>query len=190
MDALLAILIGIGLAAACGFRVFVPLFVLSLAARAGGVEVVSSFDWIRSTEATLVLGTASAAEILAYYLPWVDNVLDVIAGPAAAVAGAIVAASVLVEVPAYARWSLAIIAGGGTASLVHGATAAIRAASTATTGGIANPMVSTGEIVGASATSILALTVPVVCVALVVAFLVFAVRRAGRLLVWSTRWRR
>jgi hypothetical protein len=187
MDVALPVLIGLGLAAACGFRVFVPMFILSLVAQGGGVTLVSPFEWMASPQATVAFGVASALEVLAYYFPWVDNLLDITAGPAATVAGVIVAASVIIDVPPLVRWTLAIIAGGGAAGLVQGATTAARAGSTVTTAGFGNPAIATGELVGSSVTSILAVTVPVLCALLVTAFLVVVVRRTRRLVFWSRR---
>jgi len=109
------------------------------------------------------------------------------AGPAATIAGVIVAASVIIDVPPLVRWSLAIIAGGGAAGLVQGATTAARAGSTVTTAGFGNPLIATSELVGSSVTSILAITVPVLCALLVTAFLVLVVRRSRRVFFWGRR---
>jgi len=168
---LLAAFTGLGLAAACGLRVFVPLLVLGLAARSGSCEVVESFRWVATTPALVAFGFATVLEVVAFYVPWLDNLLDTIALPAAAIAGAVVATSVLVGMDPWLRWSLGVVAGAGVATVVHVPTAAARAASTATTGGAGNPAVATGELAGAglvSGMSVFApIAVPMVVIALV-----------------------
>jgi len=119
-------------------------------------------------------------EIVAYYVPWLDNLLDTIATPAAVIAGTIVAASVVADVSPFLRWTLAVIAGGGVAGAVQAATVALRGASSLTTGGVANPILSTGELTGSVVTSVLAVAVPVVAVALVVLLCVMIARGVRR----------
>jgi hypothetical protein len=171
MDILLSIMIGIGLSAACGFRVFVPLFIMSIAASSGHLSLGEDFAWIGSPAAMLAFGTASVLEIAAYYIPFVDNMLDAIAAPAAVVAGTIATASMVSEMSPVLQWSLAIIAGGGAAGAVQAATTAIRGASTVGTGGLANFAVSTGEVACAACAGILAMITPVLAVVLILVFL-------------------
>jgi hypothetical protein len=158
---LLGIFSGLGLAAACGFRVFVPLLVLSVAARAELLSIHPDFAWIAATPALIVLAVATMLEVLAYYLPVVDNLLDTVATPAAAIAGAVVALAVFVDLDPWLHWSLGIIAGAGIATAVQLPTAAVRGGSTVVTGGIANPGVSTGESVGSGLVSAVAIFVPI-----------------------------
>ncbi len=87
MGYLLYALLGIGLAAACGFRVFVPLLVVSIAAVSGNLELGSGSGWIRTWPALIVFAVATVLEIVAYYVVWLDNLLDTIATPAPAAAG-------------------------------------------------------------------------------------------------------
>ncbi len=171
---------GIGLAAACGFRIFVPLLVINLAALFGYLHVTPGFEWIGSCSATITFGTATALEILAYYIPWLDNLLDAIASPVSIIAGTIAAASVIVDVPAHIKWILAIIAGGGIAGFVQGATSAIRTKSSLLTGGLGNPLIATLELIGALVTAVFAIVVPVACIVLIAVFGVIAVYRTGR----------
>ena len=180
-ESLLSIALGIGLAAA-GFRIFVPLLVAGIAARAGILPLTDGFQWLASTPALLTLGTAAVFEVLAYYIPGVDHVLDVVAGPAAIGAGVVASASVMADIPQTVMWPLAIIAGGGVAGLTKGSTALLRAKSGAMTGGLANPLVSTVETVGATGLAILAIVVPLLCLVAVVALLFWAARKAGRLI--------
>ena len=170
MDLLLSLCIGIGLSAACGFRVFVPLLVMSIAAKTGHLTLVPAFQWIGSDIALWTFAIATILEIGAYYIPLLHHLLDVIATPVAIVAGIIITASMVGGLSPFLKWTLAVIAGGGAAGLVHGATAVTRGVSTATTGGIANPIFATIELGSSFLTSVLAVIAPVaaiVCLALI-----------------------
>lgn len=157
---LLPVALGIGLAAAVGFRVFLPLLVMGLAARHGFVPVGESFAWVAATPALTMLAAAALIETAAYYVPLLDNLLDTIAAPVAVIAGIAVSAAVMTDVPPMLKWTLAIIAGGGAAGLTQGATTLLRGVSTAATAGIGNPVVATGEFVAAIAVSVLAILAP------------------------------
>ena len=115
METLLSICVGIGLAAACGFRVFVPLLLTSIAAMAGHVTLATHFQWIGTYPALITFSVATLLEVAGYYIPWVDHLLDTVATPAAIVAGTVLTASMLTDVSPLLRWSLAVIAGGGSA---------------------------------------------------------------------------
>ena len=179
---LLGIALGIGLAAATGFRIFIPLLIAGLAGRFDMVPLGDSFQWLVSTPALVTLGTAAVAETLAYYIPGVDHALDVIAGPATVAAGIVASAAVMTDVPPAVMWPVAVIAGGGAAGLTKGSTALLRAKSGLATGGLANPVVSTVETVGATGIALLAVVVPLLCLVAVVALLWWAARKTGRLL--------
>ena len=168
METALGIALGLGLSAACGFRVFVPLLVLGVASFTGTVTLGSGFEWLSSPPALIALGLATALEIAAYYVPCLDNVLDTIASPAAVMAGAVAAVAVQSDIDPLLHWSVVAIAGGGAASLVQVSTVALRGASTALTGGLANVFLSTGEWFGALAVAIMAIVAPVVALLLVV----------------------
>lgn len=185
--ALIGIALGIGLAAATGFRIFIPLLIAGLAARFDVVPLGESFQWLESTPALLMLGTAAVAETLAYYIPGVDHVLDVVASPATLAAGVVASASVMTDIPPAVMWPVAVIAGGGAAGLTKGSTALLRAKSGVMTGGLANPVVSTVETVGATGLAVLAIAVPLLCLAAIVALLYWATRKTGRLLFGRRR---
>src|SRR5882724_7873827 len=140
METLLSICVGIGLSAACGFRVFVPLLVMSIAALSGHLTLADGFEWIGSYPALIAFSVATCLEIAGYYIPWVDHLLDTIATPAAIVAGTLITASMVTDMSPFLRWTLAAIAGGGAAGVVQGTTVLTRGASTLTTAGLANPM--------------------------------------------------
>ena len=177
---LVPFLIGIGLSAACGFRVFVPLLVMGLAYQSGNLNLTEGFEWIGSTPAIITFGVATVLEIGAYYIPWLDNLLDSIATPAALIAGTIVTASFVGDVSPWLKWSLAAIAGGGTAATVQIGTVLTRGASTLTTGGLGNPIVSTAEMGGSLGMSLLAIALPLLAVVLVVALIIFVVMKLRR----------
>ena len=162
METITSILLGIGLSAATGFRIFIPFLVASIAALTGYLPLSPSFEWIGTYPALIAFGVATIFEIAAYYIPWFDNLLDSIATPAAFIAGAILMVAVLSGLPPLAKWALAIIAGSGAAGIVQTGTTMTRAASTTTTGGLANPVVSTVEAGSAFGLSLLAILLPVV----------------------------
>jgi hypothetical protein len=180
MEQLLSILIGIGLSATCGFRIFVPLLGMSIAYHAGALEFAPGFSWIGAWPATIAFGIAMILEIAAYYIPWLDNLLDTIATPAAIVAGTIATASLVGDVSPFLRWSLAIIAGGGVAGLVQGSTVSIRGLSTASTGGLANPAVSTSELLASIVGTILSILAPILAIILLAILLSLIIRRLTR----------
>jgi hypothetical protein len=179
-DLLFSVALGIGLAAATGFRVFIPLLVAGLAARAGWMPLTESFAWLQSTPALVALGSAAVLETLAFYIPGLDHLLDVLAGPLAVIAGVVASVAVMVDVPPEIRWPIAVIAGGGIAALTKGTTAMVRAKTAAVTGGVGNPVVSTAETAGAAAVSILAILAPLICLLGAVAIAVWAIRRLRR----------
>lgn len=179
---LVSVAVGLGLAAACGFRVFVPLLIASLAAHFGRLPLANGFDWLASVPALVALGTATVLEVGAYYVPWLDHALDVVATPTAVLAGMLAAASVVTDLPPLLKWSTVIIGGGGAAGLIQGASVLLRLKSGALTGGLANPLVSTAELAGAGITALLAVLLPFVCLLLVLALLITVFRTAGRLL--------
>ncbi len=180
MTGLLAIIAGLGLSAAAGFRVFIPLFVLSLAGHSDAIQLNDSFQWLQSGPITIVLGTATVVEIASYYIPWVDNMLDTIATPASLIAGTVISASVMPEMDPGMKWALSIIIGGGSAGIVQAGTVLTRSASTATTGGIGNPVVSTVEAGSAITLSVLAIVIPVLIGILALCLVIMLGRRLYR----------
>ena len=168
METVLGLVVGICLSAACGFRVFVPLLGMSIAALSGHLTLSPGFEWVGTWTALIAFATATVVEIGTYYLPWVDNLVDALTTPAAIVAGTIATASLIGDISPFLRWSLAIIAGGGVSAVIQGGTVALRAGSSGTTGGLANPLVSTIELVGSIAVTILALLLPFLCLVAVI----------------------
>ena len=168
METLLSIIVGVGLSAACGFRVFIPPLVISIAAQAGHLTLSPGFAWMGTQPALIAFAVATVLEVAAYYVPWLDNLLDTISTPAAIVAGTVVTAAMVTGMSPFLKWTLAVIAGGGAAGLVQGSTVFARGLSTAATGGLANPIVATVELGGSILTSILSIVVPVLALLLLV----------------------
>ena len=177
METILGLCVGIGLSAASGFRVFVPLLVMSVAALMGWFEPLKGFEWLAMPAVCLALTVATISEIAAYYVPWVDNLLDTVATPAAMIAGTLTTMAVSSgEMSQFASWASAIIVGGGTAGVVQMSTVAARGVSTATTGGLGNFVVATGELLGSIVLSILAFVMPVVITVLVIVLVIVVAR--------------
>lgn len=175
-ETILSIFLGIGLAASVGFRVFLPLFALSLAAYNGYWDLNENWEWIGSMAAVITLGVASLVELFAYFIPWVDNLLDSVAVPLAALAGTAAMVSTVAGLDPVVTWSLAIIAGGGTATAIKGASAGGRLVSTATTGGLANPAIATVETGTATVLSLASIMAPAFAIILVIIILALVFR--------------
>ncbi|UFK96810.1 DUF4126 domain-containing protein [Kaistella faecalis] len=164
--------IGIGLAAATGFRVFMPMFAVSLASYLGWIPMNESFEWLAGLPTLITTGIAMVAEVLAYYIPFIDHLLDTISVPLATIAGSVMFASQFADIGTFPQWALALIAGGGTAAAISSGFAGTRAASTATTGGLGNSVVATTETAGAGIMSFLALAAPVIAFIAAVALII------------------
>ena len=177
---LISIFAALGLAAACGFRVFIPMLVISAAARADLLSLSEGFAWLGTTPALVCLGIATVVEVGAYYVPVVDNFLDTISAPAAVIAGMLVAGAVIVDIDPWLRWTLAVIAGGGAAAAVKLPLTLTRGLSTATTGGLANSVVSTTELVASSTFSVLAILWPLAIPFVVLGVVLLLYRRIRR----------
>ena len=189
MELLLSIFVGLGLSAACGFRVFVPLLILSIAALGGQAHLTPQFGWIGTWPALIAFGVATVLEITGYYIPLIDHFLDTIATPAAVVAGSITTAALVTDLSPFLKWSLAIIAGGGLAGAVQSLTVVGRATSMVSTGGLGNHVVATTELVGAILISILSIALPfatIILIAFVLLLISFRlIRRKQRLTIHS-----
>ncbi|KAA0211931.1 MAG: DUF4126 domain-containing protein [Ignavibacteriaceae bacterium] len=177
MEYILSIVSGISLAAACGFRVFVPLLILSIASMSGLSELTTDEQWIASTPALITFAVATIFEIIAYYVPWLDNIFDTIATPLAAVAGVLTMSTLLTDVNPILGWTLAVITGGGAAISVQLLTVKGRAISSGITAGFGNFILSTGELVLSVFVSVIAIILPVIALLIVLIVIFFIVRR-------------
>lgn len=177
MEIFLSLCLGIGLAACSGFRVFVPLLMSSIAVHFGIVNVTDGFEWMGTWTAITVLATATVLEIGGYYIPWVDNLLDTIAAPAAVAAGTLLTTSFVEIDNPLLHWGLGIIMGGGTAGFIQVGTSLVRLASTKLSGGIANPVVATVENVASMGFSLFTFWLPVVAFVFVVLFVMWLIQK-------------
>lgn len=179
----LSAFMGIGLAAATGFRVFLPMFAVSLASYMGWIPMNENFEWLAGLPVLITTGIATVVEILAYYIPFIDHLLDTISVPLATVAGSVMFASQFADMGTFPQWALALIAGGGTAAAISSGFAGTRAASTATTGGLGNSVVATTETAGAGIMSFLAMAAPLlafIAAVLLIITVVFLGRKIWR----------
>ncbi|XGW00059.1 MAG: DUF4126 domain-containing protein [Leptolyngbya sp. BL-A-14] len=182
MDTFISLLLGVSLSAACGFRVFVPLLVVSVAAIVGHLDLPANVAWLGTDHALIAFAVASSLEVAGYYIPWFDHLLDLVATPLAIVAGTVVTAATAPDMSPLAQWTLAAIAGGGAAGLTKGLLNTLRLGSTATSGGLTNPILSTVELIASLGLSALAIALPAVAGILVVVVLSFAVYKLWRFL--------
>ena len=187
LESLVSIGVGLALAAAAGFRVFVPLLALSLAARAGWVELSPSFAWLATTPASIALASAMVLEIAAYYVPFFDNLLDTLTAPVAVLAGILASASLLTELPPWLQYTIAIVGAGGTAGLVHASTSVLRLKSSAATAGLGNPVIATMELIGAILIAVIGLLAPIIALMVVVLIVVVVTRRFNAWRLGSAR---
>ena len=184
IDILVASSLGLGLAAASGFRVFIPPFLYGLFLRLDMVPIsipmTGISEWMASDIGLIILGVAMIVEILGYYVPWIDNLLDTIASPAAIIAGVMMMSSTLSDTHPSLQWGASIIAGGGVSGTVQIGTVATRAVSTATTGGLANPIVSTIEAGACIVCTILAILLPLIALLLVIILVGYSGKQVNR----------
>lgn len=181
MEVLIGILIGIGLSAASGLRVFIPLLGLSIASYYQKIPLSENFMWLATWQAMLAFGVASIIEVGAYYIPWLDHALDIILAPAAAIAGTLLTASTVGDVSPFLKWSLAIVAGGGVSSLVHLGSSTVRATVSLPTAGLGNPLVSSGEGLGSIVLTLLAIFMPLLAIFFVIWLIYRGLKRFRRL---------
>lgn len=180
METIFALAMGVSLSAACGFRVFLPPLVMSISALHGDIQLTPEFAWVGTYPAMLVLGAATIVEILAYFIPVVDNFLDVLEVPLAIAVGTLVTAATLENVDPVIQWSIAAIAGGGSAGLIDLATSLTRLVATGLTAGLGNIALACTEILSALVLCFLALLVPLLSAFLVVMLLGLAISKIWR----------
>lgn len=174
-EILAAVALGIGLSASVGFRVFIPMLVASVAAHFNIIPLTESFSWLGSWPAMISFGTAAVVEVLAYYIPFVDNLLDTVTTPLAVGAGTLLMTSVLPVDNELMKWIMGFVVGGGAAATMQSGSVLSRLTSSKFTAGTANPVVSTGENVAALGSSVTALFFPpvVAVIFILIAILIF-----------------
>ncbi len=172
-DQIAALCLGLGLASACGFRAFLPPLIVGIFSRAELLTLGESWQWFSSDWAIALFATAGLFEICAYFIPWLDNVLDTIATPSAIIAGTILTCASLDGINPPLQWILALIAGVGLTGSVQLSTVLIRGLSTVTTGGIGNPIVTLLEDCMSILLTILATFLPIIAVVITVIMFLF-----------------
>jgi hypothetical protein len=184
MEIAIGIFLGLGLAASCGFRVFVPLLITNIGSLLDWVRLSPGFEWMGTWAAFAIFLSATIAEIGAYYIPWLDNLLDTISIPLAAAAGTLLSVSFMAELPPMVQWTLGIIAGGGTAAIIKTAAGATRLGSSAASGGFTNWLVATVEHIASFVMSILSFLLPVVMGITAIFVFIYSIYRIA---VWRNR---
>ena len=155
-----AVLLGLGLAASSGLRAFLPLLMLAIAARWNALPLGDAFAWLHSPLALGALAIATVVEIAGDKIPAVDHLLDTIGTVVRPLAGTLAAAAVLNTGDPATSALVGLVIGAPIALGVHGAKAGTRGVSSATTLGVANPIVSIFEDVTAFLVGLLALLSP------------------------------
>ena len=162
IEIITSLALGIGLSACCGFRVFVPILVANIASLSGHYHFGNGLEWMGTMTAFYIFASATILEIIAYYIPWVDNLLDSIATPASIIAGTILTTAFISgDLSPTLKWVLGFLVGGGSAGVVQLGTTVTRLTSTATTAGFANPIVATIENIFSIIFSILSVFLPI-----------------------------
>lgn len=179
MDFVIAICVGVGLSAACGLRVFLPMLLLSAAGKLGWVPLAHGFDWVSSWPALVAFGVASVLEVGAAHIPWVDHAVDVLAAPCAIAVGTLAMATQLDAAQPLIGWAGTLAAGGAVGGTIAGGMkllgATTRVASTASTAGLGNPIIASVETLGATILSILSIVVPIAAGLLLIAIVAMAI---------------
>ena len=176
-------LLGLGLASATGLRTFLPLLMLAVAAKFElfGVRLIDQMDWLGSWPAIAALGVAAVAEFAGDKVPAIDHGLNLVGYVSRPVAGAIAAGSVFWNVDPVLAATAGIIVGAPAALAFNAAQTGVRVGSTATTGGLGNPVVSFIEDVLSFVTVLIAFVLPVLIPVLLIVFTVVVFRLARRI---------
>lgn len=183
IEIFVALMLGVSLSACCGFRVFLPLLLASLASYFNWLPegISTTIPWLGSLQAVITFSIAALIEIVGYYLPVVDNFLDMIATPLAIAAGTLLTGSFLQIDNEMIKWALGLIVGGGAAGVVQGGTVLTRLLSSKTTLGTGNGLFATGENTMALTGTIFSFIVPVIAGVLaliIIGLMIYFMKRA------------
>lgn len=162
IEQVLVFLVGIGLAASVGIRIFLPILIVSIFAYTGNLTLSTYFTWLGYLPVLVFLVIISVFELLAYYIPWLDNFLDAIEHPLSIIAGVLITGAVITDFNPYLKWLMALLIGGGVAGTINAATGMIRLKVSAESGGKKNFILSSVEIIGAIVLSILSILQPAI----------------------------
>ncbi|HIK56150.1 MAG TPA: DUF4126 domain-containing protein [Synechococcales cyanobacterium M55_K2018_004] len=180
METLFSLAIGIGLSAAAGFRILIPFLVMSVAARAGHLQLAPEMAWMSSDAAIAAFAIATLVEVMVYFIPAVNDLMDLIEVPAAAIAGTVLTAAVTSDMSPFLRWSLAAIAGGTLAGGTEALMGVTRLSSTAIAGPVGNMAVSSAELLSSVILSILAIALPILTLVLIGVLIYLGLRQFQR----------
>lgn len=183
MEILISLCLGITLSAASGLRIFIPPLIMCIAALFGDLPLAPNLQWIGSYPALIVLSTAVVVEVLAYYIPGVNNLLDLIEIPTAIAVGSVLTAATLGDLNPVLQWTLAILAGGSAAGIVETTTSVTRVAATTMTGGVGNPVLSTIEAVLSVVLTLLGLAIPLLAAGIVLLVIIGLIRKTKSILL-------
>ncbi len=174
-----AVALGIALSACCGFRVFVPMLAGSLAAFFNWYDFAPQMQWLGTLPALITFGTASILEIGAYYIPFLDNLLDTIAAPLSVGAGTVLASSILPIDENMTRWIAALFTGGIAAGTLNLGTGLLRLLSSKFTAGAGNVVVASTENAAAVGGSVLSLLAPVFAAVIIAVLVIWVIMKMG-----------
>ena len=177
---LTSIAMGIALSACAGFRVFIPMLAGALASHFNIIHLSNEMAWLSSWPAIIAFGVAAVTEVAAYYIPFVDNLLDTMATPLSVGAGTVLAASLLpLGQNDLLRWVVALLAGGSAAGTIQLGTGLLRLFSSKATIGTGNVVVSTSENVAAVSGSVLSFIIPVIVALVLVALIIWIIMKVA-----------
>ncbi len=171
-----SISLGLGLSAACGFRAFLPPLFLGIFTRADLITLGESWQWFSSDWAIGLFAAAALFEVCGYFIPWLDNLLDIISTPAAITAGTILTCASLDGIYPGLQWILALISGVGLTGTVQTSSVLLRGLSTATTGGLGNPIIAIAEDIVSIILTLTAILLPLISLILIVILLILGKR--------------
>ena len=173
---IVSIFLAIGLSAACGFRIFVPPLSYGLLYKAGLVQLGEGWTWIGNDFVLAILALATVVEICAYFIPWIDNLLDTLATPTSILAGTILSASSLSDFPPELQWILSLITGVSIAGGFQLVTLTIRGSSSVFTGGLMNPLFTIFEDLMSLVITLTMIISPILGILLII-FIAFFIRK-------------
>lgn len=173
---LISIFLAIGLSAACGFRVFIPPLTYGLLYKAELVQLDTSWNWIGNDWVVAVLFLAAIIEIFGNLIPWVDNLLDILATPTSIMAGTILSASCLSDISPGLQWILSVTSGVLITGGFQLTTISLRGMSSVFTGGLANPIFSIIEDLISFGITLTIIFSPIIGI-IVIFLIVFLIRK-------------
>ena len=168
-----SIFLAFGLSAACGFRIFIPPLTYGLLYKADLVQLGEGWDWVGNDWVIAVLALAALIEIIGNLVPWIDNLLDVLATPTAIFAGTTLSAVSLSEIDPGLKWMLSVMSGVLVTGGFQLSTVTLRGFSSIFTGGLLNPIISFIEDIISLGISIAIILSPLIGILIVILIALF-----------------